>query len=173
MYNPREDLYGEYEEDYEDYELSENESLWSPGLSSRSTSLSLTPLTPPPLFEDDEIYFPSYDDYESHSTPEDDAGIPSAEPESSPELPSSAVRIPHGLQIERPEDDTAVRVQPSRHVDYLSHDWKEEELWASWKHIVSRREIYSNSARLENASWRAWEKKRRNLKTTSPETVRW
>ncbi|CAK7269416.1 protein phosphatase regulator [Sporothrix epigloea] len=71
------------------------------------------------------------------------------------------------------EDDTAVRAIPSRHVDYLSHNWKEEDIWESWKYIVSRRGDYSNSARLENASWRTWVKSKNKLKTVSPETLNW
>ncbi|CAK7203469.1 protein phosphatase regulator [Sporothrix eucalyptigena] len=71
------------------------------------------------------------------------------------------------------EDDTAVRAMPSRHVDYLSHNWKEEDIWESWKYIVSRRGDYSNSARLENASWRTWMKSKNKLKTVSPETLNW
>ncbi|CAK7223203.1 protein phosphatase regulator [Sporothrix curviconia] len=71
------------------------------------------------------------------------------------------------------EDDTAVRTIPSRHVDYLSHNWKEEDIWESWKYIVSRRGDYSNSARLENASWRTWMKSKNKLKTVSPETLNW
>ncbi len=71
------------------------------------------------------------------------------------------------------EDDTAVRALPSRHVDYLSHNWKEEDIWKSWKYIVSRRGDYSNSARLENASWRTWMKSKNKLKTVSPETLNW
>lgn len=71
------------------------------------------------------------------------------------------------------EDDTAVRTPVSRHVDYLSHNWKEEDIWSSWKHIVSKRKAYQNSARLENASWRTWAKSRNNLKTVSPEALNW
>ncbi|PQE18731.1 phosphatase type 1 complex subunit Hex2 Reg1 protein [Rutstroemia sp. NJR-2017a BBW] len=70
-------------------------------------------------------------------------------------------------------DDTAVQVQPSHHVDYLAHDWPEEDLWASWKYVQSNRSAYENSRRLENASWRCWAKKRSNLKTIAPETVDW
>ncbi|KAK1687710.1 protein phosphatase type 1 complex subunit Hex2/Reg1 [Colletotrichum godetiae] len=77
------------------------------------------------------------------------------------------------LDVEHAEDDTAVRVQPSRHVDYLSHNWKEEDIWSSWKFIVSRRSEYSNAARLENASWRTWMKSKNKLKTVSPETLNW
>lgn len=71
------------------------------------------------------------------------------------------------------EDDTAIRTQPSKHVDYLSHNWKEEDIWSSWKHIVSKRRAYSNSARLENASWRTWVKSKNKLKTVSPESLGW
>ncbi|KAL2199797.1 hypothetical protein P885DRAFT_29544 [Corynascus similis CBS 632.67] len=74
---------------------------------------------------------------------------------------------------ERAEDDIAVRPLPSQHVDYLSHDWREEDIWSSWKLIVSRRGDYSNSARLENASWRTWMKAKNNLNTVSAETLNW
>ncbi|PVH69731.1 hypothetical protein DL98DRAFT_522027, partial [Cadophora sp. DSE1049] len=66
-----------------------------------------------------------------------------------------------------------VRDQPSRHVDYLCHDWKEEDIWSSWKHVVSKRKANSNSARLENALWRTWTKSRYRLKTVPPETLDW
>lgn len=70
-------------------------------------------------------------------------------------------------------DDTAIKVQPSRHVDYLSHDWKEEDIWASWRHIVSQRRVYGQRSRLENASWRTWAKSKYKLATISPETLNW
>ncbi|KAF9767723.1 hypothetical protein IL306_015072 [Fusarium sp. DS 682] len=40
---------------------------------------------------------------------------------------------------ERADDDTAINAQPWRNVDYLAHDWKEEDIWSSWKYITSRR----------------------------------
>ena len=71
-------------------------------------------------------------------------------------------------------DDQAVEDQPTRHVDYLSHDWKEEEdIWSSWRYIVARRNVYNNSVRLENASWRTWTKTKYHLKTVSPEALNW
>jgi hypothetical protein len=75
--------------------------------------------------------------------------------------------------VEHAVDDTSVRTRPFRHVDYLSHSWKEEDIWSSWKHIVSQRKAYDNSARLENASWRTWAKLRNKLKTVSPESLNW
>lgn len=74
---------------------------------------------------------------------------------------------------EHAEDDTAVSSRPSRQVDYLSHDWREEDIWSSWRYIISKRSEFANSARLENASWRTWMKARNNLKTISPEELNW
>lgn len=70
-------------------------------------------------------------------------------------------------------DDTAIRKEPREHVDYLSHDWTEDELSASWRSIVSKQTVDNNSRRLENASWRAWMKAKYRLKTVAPETLEW
>ncbi|POR35630.1 Uncharacterized protein TPAR_04174 [Tolypocladium paradoxum] len=75
--------------------------------------------------------------------------------------------------VEHAEDDTAVTTKPSRQVDYLSHDWREEDIWSSWRYIVSKRDEFPNSRRLENASWRTWMKAKNNLKTISPEELNW
>jgi len=84
--------------------------------------------------------------------------------------PPSLVRTEHA---EYAQDDNIVRVQPSLYVDYLSHDWKEEDIWSSWKYIVSERKLYGNRARLQNASWRAWTKSKYQLTTVSAETLNW
>ena len=70
-------------------------------------------------------------------------------------------------------DDSVVESEPTRHVDYLSHAWNEEDIWSSWRHIVAKRECYENWPRLENASWRTWAKSKHQLKTISPETLNW
>lgn len=70
-------------------------------------------------------------------------------------------------------DDSSVEDEPSRHVDYLSHEWREEDIWSSWRYVAARRNDYSNGARLENASWRTWAKAKNNLGTISPETLNW
>lgn len=70
-------------------------------------------------------------------------------------------------------DDSDLHYEPSRHVDYLSHDWKESDISACWRNIVSKRKDVTNSARLENASWRTWTKAKYNLRTVSPESVNW
>jgi hypothetical protein len=71
------------------------------------------------------------------------------------------------------EDDIALKQEPSRHVDYLSYEWKEEEIWSSWRHIVSQRKIYGEKSRLENASWRTWAKQKSNLRTVPPQNLNW
>lgn len=123
--------------------------------------------------------FPSYDDAGYYEDIEPPQSTPLSTPK--PTTPSS-VSTSTMTSVSRPdssgpivvaEDDTAVRNEPSRHVDYLSHDWKEEDIWYSWRHIVSKRKVYGNSARLENASWRTWTKSMYRLKTVSPETLNW
>lgn len=73
----------------------------------------------------------------------------------------------------RAMDDSIVRGQPSQNVDYLSHDWKEQDIWLTWKHIASEGHMYGDSTRLENAAWRAWTKSKYRLKTVTPEALHW
>ncbi|KAI0102899.1 hypothetical protein GGR51DRAFT_562103 [Nemania sp. FL0031] len=98
---------------------------------------------------------------ESHTvSPADDASASTSRPES-PVPPEHA------------EDDTAVKHRPTQHVDYLSHNWREEDIWSSWRYIISKRGEFANAPRLENASWRTWMKAKYGLKTVSPETLNW
>ncbi|KAK4685550.1 hypothetical protein P7C73_g4597, partial [Tremellales sp. Uapishka_1] len=62
---------------------------------------------------------------------------------------------------------------PSICVDYLSHNWNEEDVWASWRSMTRHKNEIANGTRLENASWRTWQKQRNKLKTISPETLNW
>ena len=94
----------------------------------------------------------------------------------SPTSKNTLTRVPRPVSpdpIKYAKDDTAVQTQPSRHVDYFSHNWKEEDIWSSWKLIVSKRKAYNNCARLENVSWRTWIKLKNKLKTVPPETLDW
>lgn len=128
------------------------------------------------LGDENDIFFPSYNDYIDNSTPEELEPPPSPRAGGSSgngtSADTSSPRTPDNYEPGA-VDDTAVGIQPTRHVDYLSHDWKEEDIWSSWKHIVSNRDEFGNSARLENASWRTWIKAKNNLKTVSPETLNW
>ncbi|KAF2662753.1 hypothetical protein K491DRAFT_1538 [Lophiostoma macrostomum CBS 122681] len=131
--------------------------------------------------DDDGIAFPSYSrgtryskyDVGTHDTP------PSSPVVSNRALPSPVEADPVASTTSTPdfllhsEDDTAVRPEPSHHVDYLSHEWKEEDIWSSWRHIVEHRKVYGERSRLENASWRTWAKSQFKLDTISPETLNW
>lgn len=75
--------------------------------------------------------------------------------------------------IECTKDDTAASTRPRQNVDYLSHDWEKEDIWSSWRYVISNRDQFGNSARLENASWRNWIKVKNNLKTISPDELNW
>lgn len=132
---------------------------------------------------EDHFSFPSYaqEKFLLQSGYHQDDGLP---PPPSPQGgdPTSDPEAQHDGDTEGPgtpdcsehaEDDTAVVSRPSRQVDYLSHEWKEEDIWSSWRYVVSRRGEFSNSARLENASWRTWMKAKNNLRTISPETLNW
>ncbi|OJJ43697.1 hypothetical protein ASPZODRAFT_169346 [Penicilliopsis zonata CBS 506.65] len=138
-------------------------------------SLPSTPTTLHPLSlgenndcEDDKLVLPDYTI---------SASVMSAGRESSSLLGVSSDRPPFNffrLGLHTPAaDDSSAEAEPSRHVDYLSHEWNEEDIWLSWRYVTARRNIYSNSARLENASWRTWAKSKNNLRTISPETLNW
>ncbi|CAJ2501711.1 Uu.00g045640.m01.CDS01 [Anthostomella pinea] len=91
------------------------------------------------------------------------------------DTPTTASHAESPGTAEHAEDDTAIRHHPTQHVDYLSHNWKEEDIWSSWRYIVSKRGEMSSGLgpRLENASWRTWMKAKNRLRTISPETLNW
>ncbi|ORY81890.1 hypothetical protein BCR37DRAFT_22861 [Protomyces lactucae-debilis] len=93
------------------------------------------------------------------------------QPES--ESPESSRSSSPSLNILVPSDDIAIKVDPDRHVDYLSHEWTENDIWVSWRQVTKQKAFLQSGVRLENASWRTWAKSRNNLKTISPETLNW
>lgn len=70
-------------------------------------------------------------------------------------------------------DDTWAEAEPSRYVDYLSSEWKEEDIWSSWRYVVSRRNALNGARRFENASWRNWAKSRFRLDTSKAGSNHW
>jgi hypothetical protein len=153
-----------------------------------STILSFSPTPARSLLVDnpgngnmkEQIIFPSYDEvgyFKSAKNLELLESLYSYSSSSmSPTSKSTSIQISmlgSPDRIEYAADDSVARSQPSRNVDYLSHDWKEEDIWSSWKLIVSQRKTYDNSVRLENASWRTWTKLKNKLKTISPECLNW
>lgn len=143
-------------------------SLSSPNLApTASQNLPPTPtgsiFSNEPGDQDDQPLSPSYD---SAFFPEEQPPPADTSVNQSADLPRSRRPVPIA-------DDSSVEEEPSRHVDYLSHEWREEDIWASWRYVVGRRKVYENSVRLENASWRTWSKLKHNLGTISPATLNW
>lgn len=142
--------------------------------STPASSLSLDTRTDLEEQEAEEIRFPSFEGVKKDAP----NLVPVVEPESYVEEEASP-RLEELRRIRSSElpqtvnDDQAVEDQPTRHVDYLSHEWKEQDIWSSWRYIVARRNVYNNSMRLENASWRTWTKAKYNLRTVTPETLNW
>lgn len=81
-----------------------------------------------------------------------------------PVLPGSVNTIP---------DDSTLSDLPRGQVDYLSHEWREEDVWRSWRNMTRLKNEIANGVRLENASWRTWWKQRNGLGTVTPETLNW
>ncbi|KAJ2968889.1 hypothetical protein NUW54_g13093 [Trametes sanguinea] len=84
-------------------------------------------------------------------------------------LPVLLVSVTHNAV----PDDSSFDTLPEGQVDYLSHNWKEEDVWRSWRSMTRQKNAIANGMRLENASWRTWWKQRNKLKTISPETLNW
>ncbi|KAK7421024.1 protein phosphatase regulator [Neonectria punicea] len=121
-------------------------------------------LEPPPSPRTGDSYTVSPADHESSDDGSHDDSHDASNDTSRPGTPEFG---------DHAEDDTAISTRPSRQVDYLSHEWQEEDIWSSWRYIVTRRGEFANSARLENASWRTWMKAKNGLKTISPESLNW
>lgn len=130
--------------------------------------LPYTPTNLSSLSLDQDLILPSFDTEPSARPAPKESDIQSDASVEGSTLPSAARRCSTPAA-----DDTSIQTEPSRHVDYLSHEWREEDIWASWRYVTSRKNDYSNGMRLENASWRTWAKAKHNLGTISPETLNW
>jgi len=125
-----------------------------------------------PRDEDGDLAFPSYEAsglpakpaQMSLSSPKQD-GHPSQLSTPAIEAATHLYKAPQGGQEMLPE--------PTSHVDYLSHEWNEEDIWLSWSHVIHRRSTLANHVRLENALWRSWIKTKNHLKTMPPEALNW
>ncbi|TFK83123.1 hypothetical protein K466DRAFT_655387 [Polyporus arcularius HHB13444] len=83
-------------------------------------------------------------------------------------FPLLLVSVPHGTSL----DDSCIGLQAENSVDYLSHNWRDEDMWRSWRSMTRQKNIH-NGLRLQNASWRAWWKLMNGLKTVDPELINW
>ncbi|KAI9691297.1 MAG: hypothetical protein M1820_009795 [Bogoriella megaspora] len=148
-------------------ELSNSSSFVSTPASSLSSGINTS--------DEDDLSFPSYNDDTSFPALEEEPPCPpNTASDRSPSETIKSISPPHSPILQQPAiDDTAVRIAPSQHVDYLSHNWQEEDILSSWRHITSNRKIFGERSRLENASWRTWAKSKYRLRTVSPETLNW
>ncbi|KAF8541499.1 hypothetical protein BDD12DRAFT_878520 [Trichophaea hybrida] len=126
---------------------------------------------------DDSLFFPIYDFGELSPSPSPEP-LPSSTADvdtDCPRLKSSTEPVISNCSVflGKAADDTFLRREPSRHVDYLSHDWQEEDIWASWRYMVGHRKVHGNATRLENASWRTWAQKMNHLRTVSADQLNW
>jgi hypothetical protein len=142
-----------------------------------STPSSLS-LPDTPTDKENELQFPSY--YVSNDLSSDDDVITPSNSSPTNAASRDDVRELDSFSFERFHknlqsvgDDLDITDQPSRHVDYLSHEWREEDVWSSWRHIVGKRRVLENWERLENAAWRTWAKSRSKLDVVSPEKLNW
>ena len=137
---------------------------------------------------DDGLGFPDYaDDYGAELNPHQDHSLTEdvadqVRPRSLP-LPFVATAIcgtmtaPMYTEVSRlspsVEDDTRPGEEPAGQVDYFGKAWKEEDIWSSWRYVVSRRRMYvlEEGLRLENASWRSWSKARYQLAEVRQDVV--
>lgn len=147
--------------------------------SSRRDSYSSTPASSLSLdqrdsIEDDDMAFPAFETSQFPTKPIHSAPAPASieHDDNITQIPSPAADDA-SLSKKSTQDDHAIESEPTRHVDYLSHEWKEEDIWLSWSYVVHRRGSLTNATRLENASWRSWMKAQNHLKTVSPEKLNW
>ncbi|PVH76641.1 hypothetical protein DL98DRAFT_657329 [Cadophora sp. DSE1049] len=189
----------EGESDSDDFQWGESEIGGEMSASSSTTSIQ-TSFTFK-SFRDSEkkdspIDFPSYEGIEGI-----DIGLggvetatPIVEEMSFPDPPATLQKdaVDANPSFERPtvpetRDCSALCLQPCGNVNYLLHQWREDDVSASWRHLVTKRKTWGDIsqldhsswkrhntvARLENASWRTWSKLRFGLKTVSPQTINW
>jgi hypothetical protein len=77
------------------------------------------------------------------------------------------------VNVSTSDDSDITNTHSTGQVDYLSHEWREEDVWHSWRRMTRQKNEIANGIRLENASWRTWWKQRNGLQTVNPETLNW
>ncbi|KAL5373647.1 hypothetical protein PMIN06_012449 [Paraphaeosphaeria minitans] len=150
-------------------------SSWSSSIRSTSaSSLTLDTKSDDELSgsDDEGLAFPAY--WATEKPKDIDSDAPPSSPLPATDIPSST-HLPASTPNHVPlsEDDTNLRPESSQYVDYLTHDWKKEDIWSSWRHIVEDRSVYCERSRLENALWRQWAKSQFGLRTVTPESLNW
>ncbi|CAD6504227.1 BgTH12-05960 [Blumeria graminis f. sp. triticale] len=136
-----------------------------------------------------------YDDHQFHWVHPSESRLPTVD--STRELSSKTLSKPEVCVIEKKptqkcparntsnvsceietRDDSGLKPQPVRNVDYLSFPWHqcESDLWASHKYLRVTRKQHSQEhtyKRLKNACWRAVAVGRLNLDPVDPQKLNW
>ncbi|KAJ7694591.1 hypothetical protein B0H17DRAFT_1199117 [Mycena rosella] len=60
-----------------------------------------------------------------------------------------------------------------RQVDYLSHEWAEEDIWRSWRNVTRQKNEIINGMRLENASGALGSSSAKSSRQLKDEDVTW
>ncbi|KAK5072488.1 protein phosphatase regulator [Lithohypha guttulata] len=135
-------------------------------------------------YEEDDISFPAFDNNIPQYTQEPQTcGLRQLNGHSEDSIVTASPTSEQSKKDdeESVKDDHWVRHEPTRHVDFLSHEWQEQDIWSSWKYVNARerkkkhdsKQALANGERLENASWRTWTKAKYRLPTISPESLNW
>ncbi|KAI8997465.1 hypothetical protein BDB01DRAFT_901848 [Pilobolus umbonatus] len=83
--------------------------------------------------------------------------------------PTHSLSVLHSID----DDFSPTRITSEENVDYLSYNFDEMDLALSWRMSTKQKMTVANGIRLENASWRSWNKQRNHLKTVDPQSVNW
>ncbi|CAG8071488.1 unnamed protein product [Penicillium nalgiovense] len=70
-------------------------------------------------------------------------------------------------------DDSMVTHEATQNVDYLSLEWKVEDIWDTRKYIRRRKAQLKNYRRLDNALWRVWAKQGKGLPYFPSRLIQW
>ncbi|KAJ5195526.1 uncharacterized protein N7498_008964 [Penicillium cinerascens] len=70
-------------------------------------------------------------------------------------------------------DEEALEEKPLINVDYLSHVWREEDIWVTRRFVLREKSALKNSIRLENALWRTWTQCQQQLNIVPSDRVDW
>ncbi|GAA5943435.1 GATA-like domain-containing protein [Sporobolomyces koalae] len=157
----------------------------TPSLPSESKAILTPPLLDSPSVLDPDAAPPALDPSSSSSQSSSSSAANDSQPSTPtsthsahsnvvPAYPYNVAMAPSSFGGGPVPDDSEITTRlPSICVDYLSHDWAEDDVWTSWKAMTRHKSEIANGVRLENASWRTWAKQRGKLKTISPETLNW
>ena len=66
-------------------------------------------------------------------------------------LPVLLVSVSAGMP-----DDASLQPLPHGQVNYLSHNWQEEDVQRLWQKTTKQKNKIVNGVGLENASWQTW-----------------